>query len=69
MDKRLIDERYENDEIVYHFTHMKIQEYVYMEMSYAKKKILHSKTAVLLENMLTGNFNESFYYSKIIHHY
>lgn len=69
MDKKLIDERVENDDIIYHFSHMKIQEYVYMEMSYAKKKILHSKTAVLLENMLTGNFNESFYYSKIIHHY
>lgn len=69
MDKKLIDERVENGDIVYHFTHMKIQEYVYMEMSYAKKKILHSKTAVLLEKMLTGNFNESFYYSKIIHHY
>lgn len=69
MEKKLIDERFENEDIVYKFTHMKIQEYVYMEMSYAKKKILHSKSATLLENMLTGNFNESFYYSKIIYHF
>jgi DNA-binding SARP family transcriptional activator len=69
MDKKLIYERLENEDIVYCFTHMKIQEYVYMEMSHAKKKILHGKSASIFENMLTGNIDESFFYSKIIYHY
>ena len=69
MEKKFIVERYENENIIYQFTHMKIQEYVYMEMSYAKKKILHSKSASIFEDRLNGTIKESFYYSKIIYHY
>jgi len=69
MGKNVIDEKMENEEIIYHFSHMKIQEYVYLEMSYAKRRILHSKSAFIFEKKLMNSFKESFYYSKIIYHY
>ncbi|SHJ16178.1 Tetratricopeptide repeat-containing protein [Dethiosulfatibacter aminovorans DSM 17477] len=69
IESNLVVERYENDDIVYQFSHMKIQEYVYAEMSRAKKKILHGKSASIFEDMLRDNGRESFYYSKIIYHY
>lgn len=69
IETNLVVERYENDDIVYQFSHIKIQEYVYDAMSHAKKKILHGKSALIFEDMLRDNGKESFYYSKIIYHY
>lgn len=66
--KHLILETLTKSNIYYCFTHQKIREYVYNNQSLGKKRLLHNKIALYLENKYieTKNIN---LFSKLIYHY
>lgn len=57
------------EEIKFQFTHQKILEYVYGELSATKKQILHNKTACCLEGRLKNNDSDLLLYSKLMYHF
>lgn len=67
--KGLICEEQHGSHIEYFFSHRKIHEYIYSELSYAKKRILHEKSAKAYEALFESSPNKSLYYSKLIYHY
>ncbi|WIF94884.1 AAA family ATPase [Caminicella sporogenes] len=59
-----------NDEkISYKFTHQKIREFIYNNLSKAKKRMLHKKVARLLESSLKQDKRDVIIYPNIIYHY
>lgn len=59
-----------NDEkISYQFTHQKIREFIYNNLSDGKKRVLHNKVAGLLEESLNKDNRDAVLYPKIIYHY
>lgn len=68
-NKFILKEVYVNDEICFRFTHQKLREYVYMQQSYGRKKILHNKIGKILEESLSNNKRDISLYHKLIYHY
>jgi len=53
----------------YKFTHNKLRDYIYNNLSHARKLILHNKIAHFLESELDNKVNERIYFSRLIYHY
>ncbi|KAB3529314.1 AAA family ATPase [Alkaliphilus serpentinus] len=51
------------------FTHQKLREFIYEQMSLSRKKILHDKIARHLENRLKKDKRDFSLYSKLIYHF
>ncbi|MGX7059491.1 AAA family ATPase [Vagococcus humatus] len=71
VNKNILKEYMENDQIFVKFTHAKLREYIYLNQSLAKKRIFHGKVAEVLENNLqtNGSNQDILMYAKIAHHY
>ena len=69
MSRQLIREELQTDGIVFQFTHQKILEYVYGELSITKRRILHGKIALCMEGKLKNNDSDVLLYSKLMYHY
>lgn len=69
MAKQLIREELQSDGIVFQFTHQRILEYVYGELSITKRRILHGKIALCLESKLKNNDSDVLLYSKLMYHF
>lgn len=61
IDARLIEEDTTSPELVYRFTHAKIQEVVYSEMTTAKVQMVHGKIGRSLEKRYEGNLDPVIY--------
>ncbi|QZY54225.1 AAA family ATPase [Crassaminicella profunda] len=58
-----------SDEISFAFTHQKFREYIYMQQSSAKRKILHNEIGLIFERKLHHDKRDRFLYSKLIYHF
>lgn len=68
-NKYLIKEFVDGDKISFVFTHQKLREFIYSQLSYSKKRLIHNKIAKLLEKQLKNNSSDSILYSRLIYHY
>ncbi len=55
--------------IYYEFTHQKLRDYIYMNQSLARRKILHNRIGQVLETTLKHNAGDRFIYPKLIYHF
>lgn len=58
-----------NGRLMFMFTHQKIREFVYGDLSLSKKKILHERVAKYFESKLRGVKMDRLLYPKLIIHY
>ncbi|SHJ89161.1 AAA family ATPase [Tepidibacter formicigenes] len=68
-NKFIIKEIISEDEIKFTFTHQKLREYIYMNQSAARRKILHNKIGLILEKSLKNDTSDRIMYSKLIYHF
>lgn len=69
LHQNLLREYFDEDNTFFSITHQKIQEYVYEEMSWTKKRILHHKAGLYYENKLLGSAQDMALYPKLIYHF
>ena len=69
ISRHLIREELRSDEIVFQFTHQKIMEYVYSEISMTKRHVLHGKIAQCLEEKLKYDSSKVQLYPKLMYHF
>lgn len=67
--KGLIKEIIGGKGIAFVFTHQKLREYVYQQMSLSRRRILHHKIAKLLEKQIKNKKSDVLLYSKLIYHF
>ena len=67
-DQGLVEERNEADGCRLLFTHQKLQQYVYDQMPFSRKRVLHARFAKLLEERLK-NRGDNQLYSRLIYHF
>ncbi len=68
-EKNLIKEIGEINDVGFAFTHQKLREFAYSQLSNSKRKILHSRIARLIESRLKGDKRDTLLYSKLIYHF
>ncbi len=68
-EKNLIKEDGDTKDVGFAFTHQKLREFVYSQLTASKKKILHIKIARLLESRLRGSKHDLLLFSKLIYHF
>ncbi|WP_026476718.1 AAA family ATPase [Alkaliphilus transvaalensis] len=68
-NKCLIKEDHEDDKINFLFTHQKIREFIYLQQSIAKRKLLHNKIGLILEKQLKNEKSDMLIYSRLIYHF
>lgn len=68
-NKRLIKEVVLGNEVGFVFTHQKLREYIYNELSHSRRRILHNRAAVILEGSLKNKKSDRELYSKLIYHF
>ena len=69
IEKNILKELNINGEIGMTFTHIKLREFIYLNQSTGKKRIIHNKIAQYLENKLTTESMDSLLYDNISYHY
>lgn len=69
LNKDLLKENMDRDNTFFSFSHQKIMEYVYDEMSWTKKRILHNKAGRYLESRLCKGPADMALYPKLIFHF
>lgn len=65
----LLKEDPQETDIFFTFTHQKLMEYVYDEMSQIKRRILHDKAGAYYEGELTQSTRDMALYPKLIYHF
>ncbi|NMM62871.1 AAA family ATPase [Clostridium sp. P21] len=65
----ILKESKNQNDICFKFTHQKLREFQYMNLSQAKKRILHNKTGQILEKTLKNNTKDINIYYKLIYHF
>ena len=68
-DKYILKEEGYGDKIVYKFTHQKLREFIYLQQSMARKKILHKKVALIMEKSLKNDALDIKIYSHLVYHF
>lgn len=70
LQRRFILKENENkDGISLTFTHQKLREFIYMELSIGKRRVLHNKIGLLLEKNIKGARRDMLLYPKLIYHF
>lgn len=69
VSKNILVEKVVRDKIATSFTHVKLREFVYMNQSLAKKRVLHHRIAEFLESQLKPGGNDILQYDTIAYHY
>ncbi|MGO3732367.1 MAG: AAA family ATPase [Vagococcus sp.] len=67
--KNILKDVLVEDELAVSFTHIKLREFVYMNQSIGKKRLIHEKIADYLEKQVLSNQADSMLYSNIAYHY
>ncbi|KAB3534809.1 tetratricopeptide repeat protein [Alkaliphilus pronyensis] len=68
-NKNILKESKGSQDVELAFTHQKLREYLYMQLSLSRRKLLHQKIGNLLEGKLKKDKRDIFLYSKLIHHF
>lgn len=68
-EKYLIKEFADGADVWFCFTHQKLREFIYLEISASKRKILHNRIAKHIEGKLENSKADTILYSKLIHHF
>lgn len=68
-EKFLIKEVESEAQVKFMFTHHKLREHIYEETTLVKKKVLHNRIGLLLEETLEGGHKDVLVYQKLIYHY
>ena len=69
IEKNILKELNINGEIGMTFTHIKLREFIYLNQSNGKKRIIHNKIAGHLERKLSSDSIDSLLYDNISYHY
>ncbi|GAB6084964.1 AAA family ATPase [Alkaliphilus crotonatoxidans] len=69
LNKYIIEELLDSDKIYLRFTHQKLQEYVYGQLSMAKRSVLHNRAGLVLEKQLRNDKRDLMQYSRLIYHF
>jgi len=68
--KYLIKEEVDtNGELAYRFTHIKIHEYIYSRLSASRKRLLHNRIALYLEDKYSATEYDDRIVTRLIHHF
>lgn len=67
--KYLIKELESETQVKFLFTHHKLREHIYEQTTLVKKKVLHNRIGLLLEETLEGGHKDVLIYQKLIYHY
>ncbi len=54
---------------VYNFTHVIIRDFIYSQLSLSRRKVLHDKIGMMIENGLKQDFRDRTLYSALLYHY
>lgn len=68
-DKHILKEMVGIEDIELIFTHQKLREYLYMNLSLSRKKVLHERIGSLIEGKLKKTKSDMLLYSKLIYHF
>ncbi len=68
LEQKIIKEEVILGKVLFMFTHPKMQEFVYSEISLSKKRFLHMKIGLMYESYLQNNYFDSTMYTKIMYH-
>ncbi|MGH4137354.1 AAA family ATPase [Clostridium sp.] len=68
-DKFILKEVNNNNIISFMFTHQKLREFIYINQSLARRKILHNKIGYIIEKSLAGNRSDVTTYNKLVYHF
>lgn len=69
LQNKYIMKEIEGDEIAFAFTHQKLRDFVYYDLSSAKRRILHNKVGTIISKSLRNNKGDVSIYPKIIYHF
>lgn len=67
--KGILKETGRGEDISFVFTHQKLREFVYLQQSNARRKILHNKIGTIFEKSLYNDKRDRFLYPKLIYHF
>lgn len=65
----IIKEEEKKDGIGFAFTHQKLREFIYMQLSLGKRRILHNKTGINLEKKLKNDKSDTLIFPGLIYHF
>ncbi|QEK13055.1 AAA family ATPase [Crassaminicella thermophila] len=68
-NRGILREVSDSEEISFTFTHQKLREFIYLEQSSARRKILHNQIGLMLEKKLHHDKRDRFIYPKLIYHF
>ncbi|MBB6217551.1 DNA-binding SARP family transcriptional activator [Anaerosolibacter carboniphilus] len=68
-DKYLLKEIKDGERIEFVFSHQKLREFIYEQLSHSKRRVLHHRIAMVLELQLKNNKRDLLLYSKLIYHF
>lgn len=67
--RSIVSEIDDDNNIFYEFTHQKLREFIYMQISQGKRRIIHNKIGEMLEKDLKNDKSDVDIYPKLIHHF
>ncbi|WZL73822.1 BTAD domain-containing putative transcriptional regulator [Clostridiaceae bacterium 35-E11] len=67
--KGILNETGSGEDISFVFTHQKLREFVYLQQSNTRRKILHNKIGTIFEQSLYNDKRDRFLYPKLIYHF
>lgn len=68
-NKNIIKEFCRGNEDSFIFTHQKLRDYIYSNMSEAKRRFFHNRVALILEKYLKNDSSDVTLYTKLIYHF
>ncbi len=68
-ERNILKEVEENNKVYFVFTHGKLREYAYSQLTISRKRLLHKLAASLLEEEINNTSKDILLYSKLIYHY
>lgn len=68
-NKFILKEINNNNIISFMFTHQKLREFIYINLSLTRRKIFHNKIGFIIEKSLTNNRSDVPIYNKLVYHF
>ena len=68
-DHGLVEEQSDHDGWQLSFTHQKLRQYVYEQMPFSRRRVLHARYARLLEERIKGRVSDNQLYPRLIYHF
>lgn len=67
--KQILQEQLHNGQIFFKFTHQKLREFIYLELSPGKRRLLHNEVGSVLEQTIDPQRPDTNLYYSLIHHF